>query len=317
MSFFSTLFSVKNKTGGFIIVLLSALSWGTEGVIAQICYSEGMNTPTLLFFRFVVMALVFIIIAKAIGSPIILPRGNRRALLKVALLYLTTSSCLYSSFALMPATLSILFFYAYPSFACIISRIWNKESLGWGRIAALLISGIGLLLLYWTSFGTIPTWGVILALIAALAHSAGINIIGRELTSVNKVSYNASLALFVMVIYGLFNCFAGTWTMDVSASGWLYLVLLAVFSTALPNYLYVWGVAIVGAADAAIVYLLEPVSTAITAFIVFGELLSKKQTGGALLILGAIVLQQVFIRFNKRKTALPTTNMRDIKAKGS
>ena len=317
MSFLSALFSGKNNTGGFIIVAISALTWGTEGVIAQICYGEGMNTSTLLFFRYLVMALIFIIIAKAIGSPILVPKDKRKVLVKLGFLSLATSACVYWSFALMPATLSIFFFYVYPSFACLISHFWNKDRLGWGRIIALFISGLGLLLLYWTSSGTIPTLGVVLALLGALSHSIGINIIGRELTSVNKVSYTASLGLFVTVIFGLFNCFAGKWTMDVSTSGWLYLLLLAVFSTALPTYLYVWGVAIVGAADAAIVYLLEPVSTAITAFIIFGDTLTKKQGGGALLILGAILLQQIFIRIIKRRAVLSQTKMNEIKAKGS
>jgi len=305
MSFLSGFFSGKNNTSGFIIVIISALSWGTEGIIAQICYGEGMNTSTLLFFRYLVMALLFIFIAKIIGSPVFVSKDKRKVLVKMGLLSFTTSFCVYSSFALMPAALTVFFLYIYPSFACLISRFWNKDRLGWGRITALFISGLGLFLLYWTSSGTIPALGVILALLGALSHSIGINIMARELTSVNKVSYTASLGLFVMVAFGIFNCFAGKWTMDVSTNGWLYLLLLAVFSTALPTYLYVWGVAIVGAADAAIVYLLEPVSTVITAFIVFGETLTKKQTVGAILILSAIVLQQAFIRLNKKKLILP------------
>lgn len=302
MSFLSGLISGKNNTGGFIIVIISALSWGTEGIIAQICYGEGMNTSTLLFFRYLVMALLFIFIAKIISSPVLISKDKRKVLVKMGILSFATSFCVYSSFALMPAALTVFFFYIYPSFACLISRFWNKDRLGWGRITALFISGLGLLFLYWTSSGTIPIWGVILALSGALSHSIGINIMGRELTSVNKISYTASLGLFVTVIFGLINCFTGQWTMDVSTSGWLYLLLLAVFSTALPTYLYVWGVAIVGAADAAIVYLLEPVSTAITAFIVFGQTLTKKQTAGAILILAAIILQQAFIRLTKKNS---------------
>ncbi len=305
MSFLSGVFSVKSKTGGFVIVAISAISWGTEAVIAKLCYAEGMNILTLLFFRFVIMAFIFILIAKVIGSPIIIPKKYKVPFIKVALLYVVTSTGLYSSFALMPATLSILFFYSYPALTGLVSRIWYKEGLGWGRIAALIISGLGLTFLYWTSIGTIPLAGVMLALIAGIAHSIEINIFARELTELNKVSYNACLALLVMIIYGLFNCFAGAWTVNVvSTSGWLYLILLAVFATALPNYLFAWGVSIVGAIDAAILYLLEPISTAITAFIVFGETLSRKQSGGALLILGAIVLQQIFLRITKRKPNL-------------
>jgi len=286
------------------MVIISAFMWGMEGVLAKLCYGAGFNTPTLLFLRYFIMAIVFVMIALFTHTPIIVPKEKWRVVLYITFLHLLTSACLFASFALLPATLSILFFYAYPSFACIISRFCFKESLGFSRIASLVLSGAGLIFLYWTSFGAVSTMGILLALLAAFFQGIAINIVGRELPSINKISYNASLAVIIAIVLAIFNFSTTSWAFSFTPSSWVYILVLAVFSTALANYLYVCGVSIVGAVDAAIAYLVEPVATAVITYLVFGYLLSQKQVGGAIMILGAVALQQVFLRLARKKASL-------------
>lgn len=304
MSLISKRLDAKNKTLGFLMVIIGAILWGMEGVLAQLCYGAGFNTSTLLFFRFFIMAMVFVLIAKFTHTPIMVVKAKRIVVMQLAILHLLTSVCLFISYALLPATLAILFLYAYPSFACLISRFFYKESLGFSRVASLLLSGAGLIFLYWTSIGSVSTLGIILALLAAFFQGIAINIVGRELPSINKISYNASLAIFISIACAAFNFTTTNWALAYTPSAWMYMVILAVFSTALASYLYVWGVTIVGAVDAAIAYLVEPVATAVISFLVFGYLLSQKQVGGALMILGAVALQQVFLRIKSKKESL-------------
>jgi len=284
-----------------MMVIIGAILWGMEGVLAQLCYGAGFNAPTLLFFRYFIMAIVFVFIAKFTHTSIFVPRAKRGVLLYMIFLHMMTSACLYVSFALLPATLSILFLYAYPSFACLISRFWFRESLGTVRVISLLLSGAGLIFLYWTSLGAASSWGIFFALLAAFFQGININIVGREMPSINKISYNASLAIIVAIVFAIFNFSAASWSFAYTQSAWILVIVLAVFSTAFANYFYVWGVTIVGAVDAAIAYLVEPVATAIFSFLVFGYLLSQKQMGGALMILGAVALQQIFIRLKRNK----------------
>lgn len=303
MSFISKRLEAKNKTFGFAMVIISASLWGMEGVLAQLCYGAGFNAPTLLFFRYFIMAIIFVLIAIFTHTPIFVPKGKRRVLLLMTSLHLLTSACLYVSFSLLPATLSILFLYAYPSFACLISRFWYRESLGPVRIISLLLSGAGLIFLYWTSLGAVSSLGILLALLSAFFQGININIVGREMPTINKISYNASLAIIVAIVFAILNFAAASWSFAYTQPAWMWMISLAVFSTAFANYFYVWGVSIVGAVDAAIAYLVEPVATAILSFLVFGYLLSQKQTGGALMILGAVALQQIFLRVKRKKAA--------------
>jgi drug/metabolite transporter (DMT)-like permease len=77
----------------------------------------------------------------------------------------------------------------------------------------------------------------------------------------------------------------------VTATGWGWLLSLAVVSTVVAVSLFFAGLKRVGPTSAAILSTAEPVVTVILAFLVFGELLGPLQLlGGALVIVAVLVL---------------------------
>jgi drug/metabolite transporter (DMT)-like permease len=77
----------------------------------------------------------------------------------------------------------------------------------------------------------------------------------------------------------------------VTATGWGWLLSLAVVSTVVAVSLFFAGLKRVGPTSAAILSTAEPVVTVILAFLVFGELLGPLQLlGGGLVIVAVLVL---------------------------
>lgn len=297
-------FFLKNKTGGFLLIALSVILWGSEGIVAQLCYGEGANVTMLMLMRYGMMAVIYLIIAKAIHRPILVSKGNRKAMVLISAMHLVAQLCLYSSFFFIPAPLTILFFYIYPSISSIIARIINKESLGWGRILALIVSGIGLISLYWTTWETVSMIGIILALLAALGYAVALIIEERTLPEIDKISYNASLSIFIALAFVVYNTVGGSWNFEITSIGWIYIIMSAIFCTAVPFYLHGHGVALVGAVDTSIISLLEPLSAALFSYIVFKYFLDSQQMAGAILILAGIVVQQLYYHLYQKKKAV-------------
>jgi drug/metabolite transporter (DMT)-like permease len=201
---------------------------------------------------------------------------------------------LYLALALLPATLAILFFYAYPSFTSLLHMLLKRGSLGAPRLLALLISGGGLILLYWSSSGGLSFWGVACALATALLQAFKLFQTARLLPRISAASLNLFNAFtttiavsLVFVLQGVFSA-QGFGLAAISGAGWLYMLALGMFVTVFGNLFMTLGIQYVGAVDTSLVLLLEPLTTAVLAFLIFGDRLSHWQIVGGLLILLAV-----------------------------
>ena len=86
----------------------------------------------------------------------------------------------------------------------------------------------------------------------------------------------------------------------------IYLILLSVISTAAANITLIYGWGVVGSTTAAIVQTLEPVVTAVLAFLVFDERLHGWQVLGAILIVTAVLIPHL-------KWGVKAVNLHEVK----
>jgi len=203
---------------------------------------------------------------------------------------------LYLALALLPATLAILFFYAYPSFTSLLHILLKRGPLGAPRLLALLISALGLILLYWSSNASLAFWGVVCALASALLQASKLFQTARLLKHISAARLNLFTAFTTTLATGLFfltRGFSGAGGFGlaaISGSGWLYMLTLGMVVTVFGNLFMTQGIHNVGAVDTSLVLLLEPLTTAGLAFLIFGDQLSLWQSLGGLLILLAVAL---------------------------
>ena len=281
---------------GYVVLVLSAIIWGTEAILVKLCYEGGFSVISLLSLRYAVSLPVFVLILKREGTPLAPPQELLGPLLKLSANVLAGVIMLYLALALLPATLAILFFYAYPSFTSLLHMLLKRGPLGAPRLAALIISALGLILLYWSSNAGLSFWGVACALASALLQAGKLFQTASLLPRISAAALNLfnafTTTLAVSLVFVAQAAFSqqGFGIAAISDSGWLFMLILGMFVTVFGNLFMTMGIHYVGAVDTSLVLLLEPLTTAALAFLIFGDLLSHWQMTGGLLILLAVAL---------------------------
>ncbi len=292
---------------GYILVIGSAILWGSEGIMAKICYAGGFEVPDLLFFRYLSAVPIFALVVKLKGLKIKLERQYLKLTMLYGLASVLGVGSLYLSLDILPATLGILFFYAYPTMLSLAYMALGKNSLGWARILALIISAGGLVLLYWSSGNYISPLGVGFALMAAIMQVARLGLTDILIKKVDVWNFNLFGALFTSLGFGLvflYFIIRGDYPeygAMITTSAWLALLFLGVVVTVLGFLSMALGIKIIGAVDTSLMLLLEPPVTALLAFIVFGDILSFWQICGGLMILFAVALPLLYSKFKTSK----------------
>lgn len=286
---------------GVFLVLVAAVFFGTEGIFSKLAYASGVTYLSTVTFRSVFSGLVLLLVLLVTGQGFKVPKKMYRLLGLLAGLFTVIGACLYKALEILPASLAILFFYSFPTFTCIFDYLIKREKLSKPKLLALALSFCGLLLLHFSSFGTLPLTGVFFAFGAALANALFMVLSPMVLKEVHELA----LTFWMFVCSAIFYLMVGGYTGSLSfgsltITSWLFLILLALFSTAAANVALIYGLGTIGSTTAAIVQTVEPVVTAILAFIVFKEKLAGWQVFGAMLIIAAVLIPNLNLDFTNR-----------------
>jgi len=138
---------------------------------------------------------------------------------------------------------------------------------------------------------TVNLLGVLLSLGATLGY-VSVTLCGRVLSSRYHplqpitIGFTASALLLLPFILALANGLV----LNYPITGWLWLLHMGVIPTALAYLLFLYGIRHITASIAAIVMLIEPLTSTVLAWFLFGERLNATGLVGAVLLLGALGL---------------------------
>jgi len=286
------------RSTGTLMCIGSAAGFGAMAVFGKLAYDEGTTVGTLLSARFGLAAVLFWVLVFAGGEAATgLRRLPRRDLLIAlglgAFGYAAQAGCFFAALDRIDASLLSLMLYTYPSMVAVAAILLRRERANARRFTALALASGGLVLvLAKARAGTLDPVGAALALAAAMVYTTYI------LTSQGIAGRISPTVLSALVCTGAtVTLTAGTAAIGdlepgtVTATGWGWLLGLAVVSTVVAVSLFFAGLKRVGPTSAAILSTAEPVVTVVLAFLVFGELLGPLQLlGGALVIVAVLVL---------------------------
>ena len=286
------------RSTGTLMCIGSAAGFGAMAVFGKLAYDEGTTVGTLLSARFALAAVLFWVLVFAAGAAATgLRRLPRRDLLIAlglgAFGYAAQAGCFFAALDRIDASLLSLMLYTYPSMVAVAAILLRRERANARRFTALALASGGLVLVLANAkAGTLDPVGAALALAAAMVYTTYI------LTSQGIAGRISPTVLSALVCTGAtVTLTAGTAAIGdlepgtVTATGWGWLLSLAVVSTVVAVSLFFAGLKRVGPTSAAILSTAEPVVTVILAFLVFGELLGPLQLlGGALVIVAVLVL---------------------------
>ena len=288
------------KVFGTICGILAAVCYGTNPLGALKLYAQGMQTSSVLFYRFglawVILAVVMIIRA--------LPRKGRRVetlrvtrkefgvLSALGVLFIFSSLTLYLSFHVMDAGVASTILFTYPVMTAAIMALFFHEKTNWITISSIVLSFIGVALLYWGDGTTkLPIGGVVLVLISALTYAVYIIVVNRSQLKMSSFKINFYVLFYCALGMLVYSFLAGEPLMlPQNATSWFYVGWLAVVPAIMALTLMVYAAKLVGSTATAILGALEPLTAVLIGVFVFGEDFSLNLLIGIVLILVAVTM---------------------------
>jgi drug/metabolite transporter (DMT)-like permease len=286
--------SAVQRTGS-LLVLASAVAFGSMAIFGKLAYDAGVGVLTLLFLRFAIAAPVLWALALRRGARRLTDRRTLLAALGLgAFGYALQAGLFFTALERMDASLLSLILYTFPAFVTAAAVALGRETANRRRVGALLVSSSGLVLvLLGAGAGSFDWLGAVMAVGAALTYTAYILVSDRVTGSIEPLPLAALVTTGAATTFGLAGLASGSLDAGFAQEGWIWLVSLGLVSTVSAIALFFAGLKRVGPSTAAILSTLEPPTTVALAFLAFGETLTGVQLVGASLVLGAVVLLHV------------------------
>lgn len=287
---------LSEEKKGILVTALSAAGFGAMPVIAQFAYSYGSNVTTLLFLRFTIAGLIFLVILKLSNITFNISKEDTiRLMFLGAAGYGLLSSLYFFGISLIPASLSGFLLYSYPAIVTILAFLGREEPLYRENFISLIVAIIGLAMILGPVFTSINLLGVGSILGAAFAYAIYILASNRILKRVNWLSGSTVVtisAAFFFLITGSFrgNLHLNKISIEILLSG----IGLAIFSTIIAVAGFYLGISLIGPSRASIVSSIEPLVTVVLSALFFAERLTFTQFFGGLLIILSIIILNKF-----------------------
>jgi len=285
------------KTGdmrlkGYLWIAMAAALWGVIGPVSRLAFREGMMPLEAAFWRALLAWGLF-------GVHALLHHQIRiqvRDLPAVCLFGLTGVSLFYGSYLLAiekgGAALAAVLLYTAPAWVALMSRIFFKEMLTPGKLAALILCLAGVAGVSMGAAGNglepapVLNWPALcFGLTAGFCYSL-YYIFGKYFSG----RYQAPTLFFYLLPIGAAGLFPWIQFSSKTATAWGALMFIAFFSTYGAYYCYYIGLKTLEATRAATTATLEPVVAGLTAYVWWGEVLTPMGYAGSLFILAGVLL---------------------------
>jgi drug/metabolite transporter (DMT)-like permease len=306
---------------GVLLVVASAFAFGSGSLFAKPVYALGVDWLTLLYWRFLVAAVLS-------WAWLLLLPGNRASLFRltrrrVAILiglgafYVGNSGTYFAALETVPASLAALIVYLYPPLVAVLSLRFGRRLKGRRAWLALGISTAGVALAVGgiPAGGAPPMMGLALTLASPIIYSVWIVMAARLGGERRDASSTAippqdaetapsagtesapaaalmTTASAVVFFVGLLATGRSVSPASIPGGAWFGLIGVAVISTAVALQTFYAGARRVGAARASLISTVEPIYTIVLASILLHDTLAPIQlVGGGLIIVGVLLAE--------------------------
>ena len=281
----------NKKLFGTICGIAAAVCYGTNPLGARL-YEEGMSPSTVLFWRFGLAWVIIAIVMLFRKEKLAVTKKEFATLTALGLLFLASSLTLYVSFQMMAVGVASTLLFVYPVLTAAIMAIFFREKLTLSTISAIILSFLGVMLLYWSpDGGSLSIFGVVLVLISALTYAIYIIVMNRSQLAMSSFKIN----FYVLIYCALGNMLMSLCTgqglqLPANAASWFYVCWLAVVPAILALVMMVYAAKYIGSTPTAIMGALEPLTAVLIGIFLFGEVFTTRLAFGIILIFSAVII---------------------------
>jgi drug/metabolite transporter (DMT)-like permease len=294
---------------GSLLVVGAACLFGTLGFVAREANETGVGALAFVTWRAGLAAVVLLLFSMLAGgsrhprlpSLARLHPRRRRALFVAAVLGALLNVAMFAAFLQTTIAVALICFYTFPAMVTLAAVRLYGERLDRVRMAALVLSSAGLLLVVLAPALTSPgpridPLGVALALGAAVCQASFVLIAGRgfrPLPTLHVAWWVVLAALVVAAALALLLGETGELLLPFRrAEIWPWILAGGIFGAAIPTTAFLAGIGLIGPSRAAILMTFEPLVSIGLAGLLLGEAPVPLQlVGGAAVLAAAIILQ--------------------------
>lgn len=295
----SKLLARRHYLTGLAIALIGAILFSTKAIVAKLIYRYNVDAVTRICFRMAFSLPIFTAIAfwqmHKSGS---LSNADRWRLVALGLVGYYLSSFLdFLGLQYISAGLERLILFLTPSFVLLISAFFLKRSVSRLEWAALLVSYLGIVLVFFHDLklgGDYVLLGSALVLGAAISYAIYLIQSGQlvqRLGSLRLVSY--AMCVSSAACIGQFFILRPASMLVQPLAVYSLSIVNAIMCTVLPVFLTMIAVKRIGAATASQAGMIGPVSTLFLGAYFLGEPITVWQMAGTVLVMGGMYLLSV------------------------
>ena len=300
------------KHKGIICGILAAVCYGTNPFGALPLYEEGVNTSSVLFYRFSMAVLMLAVMLLIERKSFRVNIHELKTLGTLGLLFAASSITYYQSFRFMDAGIASTILFVYPVMVAIIMATCFKEQVTASTVMAILLALVGICLLYRGGAGaTLSTIGILLVMVSSLTYAVYIVVVNQSsirMSSLKLTFYVLLICMMSLLVYS-FTSPDLHLMMPPSPRAWFFACWLGLVPTVLSLVLMTVSVHEVGATPTAIMGALEPLTAVAIGVLVFGESFTLRLAVGIVLILSAVLLIVLGKNFHLRTISHTITTL--------
>jgi len=277
---------------GIIAALISAMTFALNVTLVPIAYDSGANIHAVNFVRPVAFLVCMLVAVKAAGVSLRLPSSGRNAAMGLGLLMCLELYALLGAIRFIPVALAILTLYLYPLLIACVEHLLGRTRIGLVRGAAMLITFLGLFLVFNAPLES-PDWrGMVLALGAAFGLAAMVWCSEHVLKPHDHrvvMCWMVGATSVIVTAVVLIGQIELTWPNN--DDGWWALVASAICYI-LATFLLFKAVAWIGPLRTGVMDTSAPVWALFFGWLLLDQSLTKLQFAGALLVVSGITVIQ-------------------------
>ena len=295
-------------TRGYTFALISSAVLSTTAIfIRYLTQTYQIPALVLAFWRDLFVSLSLVFVLGIINTSLLKLKTNFLSFLVLYGFILAVFNSFWTlSVALNGAAIATVLVYTSGGFTAMLGRLLLKESLGWVKIFAVVISLTGCILASEALSGSewlLNPVGILTGMVSGLAYAVyslmGRSTAKRGINPWTTLFYTFMFATFFLLVFNLIPGLSVPgkavspmdlfWLGDQSV-GWLILFLLAAGPTLAGFGLYNVSLDLLPSSIANLVLTTELVFTILIAYILLDERLNPIQITGSLLIIASVIL---------------------------
>ena len=279
---------------GYIYSIVSAILFGSAGLLVKLAYVGGIDSISLLTMQYIIAVPLMFLIMYIYNKKSF--RVTKKQLLRLAVLGIVGNTFMtvfyYISFNYLPIQMVAILLYTYPIMVFIYSTILKKHSLNVTKIFAVFLAFFGCIL----TLDILPSGfkyslkGVSFALICAMFY-AFMNIYSEEkLQDLSPLSINAYSTLFSLISLMIYKFPMFVFSGNITKELLLYTAILAIFCEIIPLTLLYAAIKHIGSLKVSIIGNLEIPTAMFVSFFILHEQIASMQIIGTGLVICAIYM---------------------------